>query len=1129
MSEHIITIAELEAITTAPGSSFIAVDNGTTTNKITVDNFVASSNTTAAAYATEAESYAKGGTSSRTGENTDNAKYYKEQAASIASTVSDNIATAEEQVTSAIAAKNSAESYAGAAESSATQASQSASAAAGSATTASGYATSASNDATSANTSAQSALASASDALGYKDAALISANDAYGYASDAQRSASAASASADAAAAIAVRTPYIGANGNWFVWDAEENDFVDSGEKAQGDKGDTGNTGATPTISMTATTDAIASPNPSVTVTKSGTDAAPSFAMAFTGLKGPKGDTGSTGPDGVSPAVTIASITGGHSITITDKDHPGGQTFNVMDGTGAGDMLSTTYDSDSSVANAGGIADFVDTTVESYVESTLEKLDIVEDLSAYQNAVNVKDKGAVGDGTTDDSAAFAAAVAYAVNNSLDTIIIPEGSYNLNGTVDNVLSLGAALTFVGESAKTTEIKKANITAPFGIICKNITFNGGTSRKYTNNFDYYYPSYMKSKKVAILVTPTQDNASVVYDKCVFKNMDIASEAYWSTSESRKPLVNTIVTDCIFEDIGSCGIWHAVDIDNAEFVGNVFRRIGNSETITEDKFLGIGLGDISNQTPRQAINVIIRDNVFDTIYTGIDTTETPNYDPNLNANFIAVSSDQALICNNIFKDLTGYGPDRESIYTKSNVVEVCDNFILDGGAGEGYICAKASEHNTQPYRAINIHNNMLIGEIGRGIRCYGTAHIYDNSICLKIASMAIRGESKNGLDGSTGSFHVENNHIHVGIAEVPYGTPRVTGYQPDSSSVISCANKYLNGVRINGNSITVVKEDDSYNHKFNALIKVENVASNTEVKGNISSVSVSDAAIKINDTNASTQTVKTFIIDVEDNVFGEQVTTGFYFDVNHNAYYTKKFIIKNNIVKKRAASDYPGITVNSVSSANNDEVVYESTQAVDAFYSTNDNDNSNNKHLRITNAKALYTSLSSDYYYFGSGAQTVVYSTNFADYALASSVPTALSALSDDSTHRLVTDTEKSTWSGKSTVTTDHDGTASSSGVRKQRISIDGTYYDIDGSVYMEQTITLSTSASVTATFTNAAILSTSVIAVYAGRSGGDVSGSKNAFPFESIYTTAGSCAVTFPKEDSAISLKVRIYIK
>lgn len=42
------------------------------------------------------------------------------------------------------------------------------------------------------------------------------------------------------------------------------------------------------------------------------------------------------GEDGYSPEVTITSIEGGHRVTITDKDHPQGQSFDVMDGQGGG-------------------------------------------------------------------------------------------------------------------------------------------------------------------------------------------------------------------------------------------------------------------------------------------------------------------------------------------------------------------------------------------------------------------------------------------------------------------------------------------------------------------------------------------------------------------------------------------------------------------------------------------------------------------------------------------------------------------------------------------------------------------------------------------------------------------------
>ena len=49
--------------------------------------------------------------------------------------------------------------------------------------------------------------------------------------------------------------------------------------------------------------------------------------------------------DGVSPTVTITDIAGGHRVTITDAAHPGGQSFDVMDGAGgeAGAVQSVNY------------------------------------------------------------------------------------------------------------------------------------------------------------------------------------------------------------------------------------------------------------------------------------------------------------------------------------------------------------------------------------------------------------------------------------------------------------------------------------------------------------------------------------------------------------------------------------------------------------------------------------------------------------------------------------------------------------------------------------------------------------------------------------------------------------------
>lgn len=78
-----------------------------------------------------------------------------------------------------------------------------------------------------------------------------------------------------------------------------------------------------------------------------------------TGATGATGPQGATGANGISPGVTITNITGGHRVTITDAAHPSGQGFDVLDGAGSGDMTAGTYDANSAVANAGGIAAYV--------------------------------------------------------------------------------------------------------------------------------------------------------------------------------------------------------------------------------------------------------------------------------------------------------------------------------------------------------------------------------------------------------------------------------------------------------------------------------------------------------------------------------------------------------------------------------------------------------------------------------------------------------------------------------------------------------------------------------------------------------------------------------------------------
>ena len=71
-----------------------------------------------------------------------------------------------------------------------------------------------------------------------------------------------------------------------------------------------------------------------------------------------------------------------------------------------------------------------------------------------------------------------------------------------------------------------------------------------------------------------------------------------------------------------------------------------------------------------------------------------------------------------------------------------------------------------------------------------------------------------------------------------------------------------------------------------------------------------------------------------------------------------------------------------------------------------------------------------------------------------------------------------------------------------------------------IYLEQTVTLSTSAATTVTFTDSSITTTSVI---------DLAVSEWGLTPDDVTVTEGVCTVTMPKVDSAHSVIVRIYVR
>lgn len=125
-------------------------------------------------------------------------------------------------------------------------------------------------------------------------------------------------------------------------------------------------------------------------------------------------------------------------------------------------------------------------------------------------------------------------------------------------------------------------------------------------------------------------------------------------------------------------------------------------------------------------------------------------------------------------------------------------------------------------------------------------------------------------------------------------------------------------------------------------------------------------------------------------------------------------------------------------------------------------------------------------------------------------------------NDGTIRFITDGTPGGGGGGSVVSVSHTGTASSTSIRKQIITVNNVAHDVDGSAYMEQTATLSTDATTSVVFTNSAITSDSVIEY-----GCSVYG---IFPDDMVVDgTNNTCTITMPKMDSAVTVNVRIYLR
>ncbi|MEN0053920.1 MAG: glycosyl hydrolase family 28-related protein [Mucilaginibacter sp.] len=233
-------------------------------------------------------------------------------------------------------------------------------------------------------------------------------------------------------------------------------------------------------------------------------------------------------------------------------------------------------------------------------------------LSSTNTQVSVKDFGAVGDGTTDDTQAIKTVMAYAKTNNIQTVYFPSGTYYIKGTGSvGIIPLLNGVSLVGEGRDVCKIKlssgRFNPPALFfqawwdepavsNVTISGIDFDGDIAHQtYMDTFQYCHA----------LSINNGENINV--NNCRFENFRGDGVLFGDVNEpslNLRIVKHVVVHDNDFKSIYREGAMFCTT-NSAEFYNNYVHGTG---------YLVGGVDIERHSVHEQVTNVYVHNNIFD-----------------------------------------------------------------------------------------------------------------------------------------------------------------------------------------------------------------------------------------------------------------------------------------------------------------------------------------------------------------------------------------------------------------------------------------------------------------------------------------------------------------------------------